>query len=43
MCTKGSWRSGFEDISNYRMYYRDWRLMAGGAGLPVVALHGSLS
>ncbi len=43
MSAKGSWRSGFEDVSNYRMYYRDWRPMAGGEGLPIIALHGSLS
>ena len=43
MDAKGSWRSGFEDVSNYKMYYREWRPVNGGAGLPIVALHGSLS
>ena len=43
MGAKGSWRSGFEEVSNYRMYYREWRPMTGGEGLPVIALHGSLS
>ncbi len=43
MTGKGSWRAGFEDISNCRMYYREWLPAGGGTGLPVIALHGSLS
>ncbi len=43
MKSKGSWRSGFEEVSNFRMYYREWRPAGGEANPPVVALHGSLS
>ncbi len=43
MTNKGSWRAGFEDISGYRMYYREWWPAGGGTALPVIALHGSLS
>lgn len=43
MTGKGSWRAGFEEISNYQMYYREWLPAGEGTTLPVIALHGSLS
>ncbi len=43
MKSKGNWRSGFETVSNNRMFYRDWRPAGGESLPPVIALHGSLS
>ena len=43
MKERGNWYAGFETVSNFRMYYRDWRPTKEGAGVPVVALHGSLT
>ena len=43
MKSKGNWRSGFETVSNIRMFYRDWRPAGGESLPPVIALHGSLS
>ncbi len=43
MTGRGNWRAGYETISNYRMYYREWCPVGGGTALPVIALHGSLS
>lgn len=42
MKPKGSWRSGHEEVSGFRMFYRDWRPAGGERHPPVVALHGSL-
>ncbi len=39
----GSWRTGFETVSDFRMFYRDWRPAGGESRPPVVALHGSLT
>jgi pimeloyl-ACP methyl ester carboxylesterase len=43
MKNKGNWRSGFESVSDFRMFYRDWRPVGGESHLPVIALHGSLT
>lgn len=42
MAETGSWRSGFEKLSDFRMYYRDWHPAKTPMGLPIVSLHGSL-
>ena len=43
MAATGSWRSGFEKLSSFKMYYRDWQPAGPPAGLPIIALHGSLT
>ncbi len=40
---KGGWYAGFEAVSNFQMFFRDWRPAGKGVFLPVIALHGSLS
>ncbi len=42
MRSKGSWYAGFETVSNFRMFFRDWRPAEKSSTLPVIALHGSL-
>ncbi len=43
MKSKGTWRAGYETVSNIRMFYRDWRPAGGEDSPPIIALHGSLS
>ena len=40
---RGIWYSGFETVSGFRMFYRDWRPAREEAEFPVFALHGSLT
>ena len=42
MHSKGGWNAGFETVSNFRMFFRDWRPAKKSSFLPVIALHGSL-
>src|SRR4051794_22578101 len=38
----GSWRTGTQTINGFSLFYRDWR-PRDESGLPVLALHGSLT
>ncbi len=42
MRSKGGWYAGFETVSNFKMFFRDWRPAKKNLLLPVIALHGSL-
>ena len=42
MRSKGGWYAGFETVSNFQMFFRDWRPAKNSPFLPVIALHGSL-
>ena len=42
MRNKGGWYAGFETVSNFQMFFRDWRPANKTSFLPVIALHGSL-
>ena len=42
MRSKGGWYAGFETVSNFQMFFRDWRPAKKSSFLPVIALHGSL-
>ena len=42
MRSKGGWYAGFETISNFQLFFRDWRPAKNSPFLPVIALHGSL-
>ncbi len=42
MRSKGGWYAGFEMVSNFQMFFRDWRPAKKNLFLPVIALHGSL-
>ena len=42
MRSKGGWYAGFETVSNFQMFFRDWRPAKKSSLLPVIALHGSL-
>ena len=42
MRSKGGWYAGFETVSNFQMFFRDWRPRENSLFLPIIALHGSL-
>ncbi len=42
MRSKGGWYAGFETVSNFQMFFRDWKPAKKSSFLPVIALHGSL-
>ena len=42
MRSKGGWYAGFETVSNFQIFFRDWRPAKKTTFLPVIALHGSL-
>lgn len=42
MHSKGGWYAGFETVSNFQMFFRDWRPTKTAFFVPVIALHGSL-
>ena len=42
MRSKGGWYAGFETVSNFQLFFRDWRPAKNSPFLPVIALHGSL-
>ena len=42
MQDKGGWYAGFERVSNFQMFFRDWRPAKKSVFSPVIGLHGSL-
>ncbi|MCY4384293.1 MAG: alpha/beta hydrolase [Nitrospinae bacterium] len=42
MRSEGGWYAGFETVSNFQLFFRDWRPAKKSSLLPLIALHGSL-